>query len=100
MACLGPLVLGRVFLVLTGSADFVVLVPWAMNNILSFECPIFSLFDKFVGLFRIQIVVQFFWENDLVNVSKCLCECLPVMLGAVVTNGVRHLISPRWLEKM
>jgi hypothetical protein len=36
MACLGTLVPGRVFLVLTGFADFVVLAPWAMKNILFF----------------------------------------------------------------
>ena len=26
--------------------------------------------------------MQFFWQNYLVNVSKFLCECLVVMLGA------------------
>jgi hypothetical protein len=35
-----------------------------------------------VGLFRVQSMVQFFWQDDLVNVSKFFCECLAVMLGA------------------
>jgi hypothetical protein len=39
MACLGTLVRGRVFFFLTGSADFVVLAPWAINKILSLSGP-------------------------------------------------------------
>jgi hypothetical protein len=34
------------------------------------------------GLFRVQTMMQLFWQYDLVNVSKVLCKGLTVMLGA------------------
>jgi hypothetical protein len=44
---------------------------------------------------------QVFWQDDLVRVSKFNFECMDVMLGAdSLMIKVRHLISPRWLEKM
>lgn len=30
--------------------------------------------------------VHFFWQDDLVSVSKFLCDCLDVMLGANVES--------------
>ena len=48
-----------------------------------FECPhLQSIRDKYVGLFSVSTMVQFFWQDDLVSVSKFLCECMDVMLGA------------------
>ena len=31
---------------------------------------------------RVPTMVQFFWQDDLVNVSKFICACMDVMLGA------------------
>jgi hypothetical protein len=55
-----------------------------MKNILGLsECRhLHFIRDKFPGLFKVQPIVQFFWQDDLVNVSKFICECLDVMLGA------------------
>jgi hypothetical protein len=48
-----------------------------------FECPhLQSVRDKYAGLFSVSTMVQFFWQDDLVSVSKFLCECMDVMLGA------------------
>jgi hypothetical protein len=50
---------------------------------LVFEClHLHFIGDKFPELFRVQTMVQFYWQDDLVNVSKFLCECLAVMQGA------------------
>ena len=47
------------------------------------ECPhMQSLRDKYVGLFSVSTMVQFLWQDDLLSVSKFLCECMDVMLGA------------------
>jgi hypothetical protein len=48
-----------------------------------FECPhLQPIRDKYAGLFSFSTMVQFLWQDDLVSVSKFLCECLDVMLGA------------------
>ena len=48
-----------------------------------FECPhLQSIRDKYAGLVSVSTMVQFFWQDDLVSVSKFLCECMDVMLGA------------------
>jgi hypothetical protein len=40
-------------------------------------------------------------QNGLVNVAKCLFECLDVICWVLIlTISVRHLINPRWLEKL
>ena len=50
---------------------------------LVFECPhLQTIRDKYPGLFGVPTMVQFFWQDDLVNVSKFICECMDVMLGA------------------
>ena len=50
---------------------------------LVFECPHLQLIrDKYPGLFTAPTMVQFFWQDDLVNVCKFICECLRVLLGA------------------
>jgi hypothetical protein len=65
---------------------------------LVFECPhLHFIRDKVAGLFRVQSMVQFFWQNNLVNVSKC--ACLPVRLGADSDDRSQTSISPWWLEK-
>ena len=48
-----------------------------------FEYPhLQSTRDKYAGLFSVSTMVQFLWQDDLVSVSKFLCECMDVMLGA------------------
>jgi hypothetical protein len=77
MACLGTLVPKRAFLVLTGSADFVVLAPWAMKNIFVLECPHLQFIrDKFTGLGKVQTMVHFFGQDDLVNPNFFVNVCL------------------------
>ena len=45
-------------------------------------------------------MIQFFWDNKIVNVFKFLCECLDVMLGADSDDQRQILINPRWLQKV
>jgi hypothetical protein len=45
-----------------------------------------------------KIVIQSFWQHDVANVSKFLCDCLVVMLGADSDNE-SDMISPRWLGR-
>lgn len=48
-----------------------------------FECPhLQSIRDKYASLFSASTMVQFLWQDDLVSVSKFLCECMDVMLSA------------------
>ena len=48
-----------------------------------FECPhLQPIRDRYGGLFSVSTMIQFLWQDDLVSVSKFLCECLDVMLGA------------------
>ncbi len=42
-------------------------------------------------------MVQFLWQDNLVSVSKFLCKCVDVMLGA--DSDDQSLISPGWLER-
>jgi hypothetical protein len=54
---------------------------------LVFECPhLQPIRAKYPGLFGVPTMVQFFWQDDLVNVSKFICECMDVMLGADSDN--------------
>ena len=60
-----------------------------------FECPhLQSIRDRFPGLFTVSTTQQFFWQDDLVNVSKFLCECLDVMLGADSDDQSQTSIQP------
>ena len=48
-----------------------------------FECPHLQVIrDKYAALFAVSTMVHFLWQDDLVSVSKFLCECMDVMLGA------------------
>ena len=48
-----------------------------------FESPHLQFIrDKYAGLFSVSTMAQFLWQDDLVSVSKFLCECMDVMLGA------------------
>ncbi len=38
--------------------------------------------DKLSGLFRVSTMAQLSWQDDLVNVSKSLCERLDATPGA------------------
>jgi hypothetical protein len=33
-------------------------------------------------LFGVPTMIQFLWQDDLVRVSKFICECMHLMLGA------------------
>ena len=66
---------------------------------LVFECPhLQTIRDKYAGLFGVPtIMVQFFWRDDLVDVdvSKFICECMDVMLGADSDNQSQTSDRPR-----
>ncbi len=48
-----------------------------------FECPhLQPIRDKYACLFSFPTMIQFLWQDDLASVSKFLCECMDVMLGA------------------
>ncbi len=49
------------------------------------ECPhehVQSIKDIFSGLFMVSTMTRFFWQDDLVNVSKFVYEGMDVLLGA------------------
>ncbi len=46
-------------------------------------------------------MVQFTWQDDPGHVSKFLCACSDVICFVLTLMiRVRHMMSPRWLEKM
>jgi hypothetical protein len=50
---------------------------------LVFECPhLQPIRDKYPSLFQCPTMLQFFWQADLIGVTKFVSECLDVMLGA------------------
>ena len=54
---------------------------------LVFECPhLQTIRDKYPVLFGVPTMVQFLWQDNLVNVSNFICECMDVMLGADSDN--------------
>ena len=38
--------------------------------------------NKYPSLFQCPTMLQFFWQADLIGVTKFVSECLDVMLGA------------------
>jgi TctA family transporter len=83
MVCLWTLAHGLVSLIRTSYVGFVVLAPWEMRNILFLSCPqLQPIVDKFPGLFGVPTMIQFFWQDNLVRVTKFICKYMHVMLGA------------------
>ncbi len=50
-------------------------------------------------VFEHRTMVQFMWQADLYGVAKFVTDCLGVY-NDTDPRGVRHLISPRWLEEI
>ena len=101
MVCLATLAHGQVSLVLTGCADFAVLAPWVMRSILFLSVPICNPFGTNIRDclgFQPRCsssgrMILWMYPSSFVNVWMW-CWVL------TLTIRVRHLISPRWLEKM
>ena len=69
---------------------------------LVFECPgLGYIRQKYPGLFgqHAGTMVQFIWQADL-HWLPSLSQSVWVYIVALTLMGVRHLISPRWLEEM
>ena len=81
-----------------GCAGFVGLAPWVIRSILFLSVHDYKLFGTNIqdclgfqpwcsssGRMSMRMW-QFFWQDEDVNVSKFICECMDVMLGADSDN--------------
>lgn len=53
--------------------------PQSLNNNSRQLLYTFLIFTS--GVFQVSTMIQTFKQDDLVNVSKFICECMAVMLG-------------------
>ena len=77
-------------------------LPIRDSHLSTLVCPgLQDIRDRYQGLFgeHAATMLQFMWQDDIRGVAMFIKECLGVHYGTD-PDGVRHLISPRWLEKM
>ncbi len=101
MACLGILGPGQVFLVLTGSADFLVLALWVMKDMFSLNVLTCNpLGTNMQACFQCRLWCNFSGRMILSVFPSSFVNIWMSCWVLILTIRIRHLISPRWLEKM